>query len=109
MTSYVIWADVGPTRYRQNETKGANEKPSWNHVTSSQLAPSSLFIYLFKQNGELLDALVRIRSHLILSNKCCRDFVVTPGMLKGFVAKQVYDASSSMSDINQEDAEEMLK
>jgi ornithine carbamoyltransferase len=30
----------------------------------------------------LLDAIVRVRAELLLSNKCCKDFTVSPEMLK---------------------------
>jgi len=30
----------------------------------------------------LLDAIVRVRGALLLSNKCCKDFIASPEMLK---------------------------
>lgn len=58
----------------------------------------------------MLDALVRIRSHLIYSNKCCKDFIVTTDMLDRFNFKQVYSASAIevSSSSTSPDEEEML-
>jgi hypothetical protein len=30
----------------------------------------------------LLDAIVRVRAELLLSNKCCKDFIASPEILK---------------------------
>ena len=58
---------------------------------------------------KLLESHVRIRSHLIHSNKCCKDFIVTPDMLERFNAKQVYEAvTSSSSSKTSPDEEQML-
>ena len=43
---------------------------------------------------ELLNALVRIRSKLYFSEKCCVNIVVTKRMLELFNAKQMYDSPS---------------
>ena len=39
---------------------------------------------------DMLDALVRIRTQLILSGKCCVDFQITPRMLENYNADTVY-------------------
>jgi hypothetical protein len=36
----------------------------------------------------LLDAIVRVRVELLLSNKCCKDFIASPEMLKKLHIRQ---------------------
>jgi hypothetical protein len=38
----------------------------------------------------LLDAIMRVRAELLLSNKCCKDFIASPEMLKNFTSDKVY-------------------
>jgi hypothetical protein len=38
----------------------------------------------------LLDAVVRVRAELLLSNKCCKDFIASPEMLKNLTLDKVY-------------------
>ena len=38
----------------------------------------------------MLDAVVRIRSELILSGKCCQDFIISKKMLTNFSSDIVY-------------------
>jgi len=44
---------------------------------------------------KLFNAIVRIRSELLLSGKCSRDFTASPEMLKRFITDVVYSSQSS--------------
>lgn len=50
---------------------------------------------------ELLNALVRIRSKLYFSEKCCVNIVVTKRMLELFNAKQMYECPDSYQRVTQ--------
>jgi hypothetical protein len=46
----------------------------------------------------LLDAIVRVRAELLPSNKCCKDFIASPEMLKkNFTSDKVYAVCSTHS------------
>jgi hypothetical protein len=45
----------------------------------------------------LFDAILRVRAELLLSSKCCKDFTVSPEMLKNFTLDKVYAAYSNHS------------
>ena len=56
----------------------------------------------------LLDAIVRVRAELLLSTKCCKDFIASPEMLKNFTSDKVYavcSTHSSAEDSNDMDLE----
>ena len=42
----------------------------------------------------LLDAIIRIRANLLLTNKCCKDFTVTPQMLSNMKSDIIYGRGS---------------
>ena len=46
---------------------------------------------------KLLDAIVRIRTEMILLNKCCKDFTASPEMIQNFTLDKVYAADSATS------------
>jgi hypothetical protein len=43
----------------------------------------------------LLDAIVRVRAEILLSSKCCKDFIASPEMLKNFTSDKVYAVCST--------------
>jgi sialic acid synthase SpsE len=45
----------------------------------------------------LLDAIVRVRAELLLSNKCCKDFIASPEMLQNFTSDKVCAICSTHS------------
>jgi hypothetical protein len=45
----------------------------------------------------LLDAILRVRAELLLSSKCCKDFIASPEMLKNFTVDEVYAVCSTHS------------
>lgn len=49
---------------------------------------------------KMLDSIVRIKCHLQFRGLCCRDFVVSPGMLKLFTSDMYNNknAGSNMED-----------
>jgi hypothetical protein len=53
----------------------------------------------------LLDAIVRVRAELLLSNKCCKDFIASLEMLKNFTSDKVYAVCSTHS--SGEDSDDM--
>jgi hypothetical protein len=53
----------------------------------------------------LLDAIVRVRAELLLSNKCCKDFIAFPEMLKNFTSEKVCAVCSTHS--SEEDSNDM--
>jgi hypothetical protein len=46
----------------------------------------------------LLDAIVRVRAELLLSNKCCKDFTASPAMLQNFTSDKGYAIRSTHSN-----------
>jgi hypothetical protein len=59
----------------------------------------------------LLDAIVRVRAEILLSNKCCKDFTASPEMLKNFTSDKVYATRSTHSsgeDSNDMDLELLM-
>ena len=38
----------------------------------------------------LLDAIVRVRAEVLLSNRYCKDFIASPEMLKNFTSDKIY-------------------
>ena len=50
-----------------------------------------------KLNMSTLESILRIKSHLVLKNKCCRDFTVTPDMLKLFNSNMYQPSLPSLS------------
>ena len=49
---------------------------------------------------KLLDAIIRIRAELVLSQKCCNNFSVTQQMLQNLSIKIVYDSSDENLDLD---------
>uniref|UniRef100_A0A0B7BRE7 HAT C-terminal dimerisation domain-containing protein n=1 Tax=Arion vulgaris TaxID=1028688 RepID=A0A0B7BRE7_9EUPU len=47
---------------------------------------------------QLLDAILRIRTELLISNKCCKDFTASPNMIKSLSTDKVYGAGFSGED-----------
>jgi hypothetical protein len=45
----------------------------------------------------LLDEIVTVRAELLLSSKCCKDFIASPEMLKNFTSDKVYALCSNHS------------
>jgi hypothetical protein len=45
----------------------------------------------------VLDAIVTVRAELLLSSKCCKDFIASPEMLKNFTADKVSALCSTHS------------
>jgi hypothetical protein len=48
---------------------------------------------------------VRIRAEILLSRKCCKDFIASPEMLKNFTLDKVYAVCSTHS--SGEDSDDM--
>jgi hypothetical protein len=46
---------------------------------------------------DLLDAFVKVTAEPLLSNKCCKDFIASPEMLKIFTSDKVYALCSTRS------------
>ena len=56
----------------------------------------------------LLDSIIRILSDILLSNKCCKDFVPTQGMLNNFTPERVYAKVQNPDQDSTEDIEQLL-
>jgi hypothetical protein len=50
-----------------------------------------------RMQPNLLDAVVRFRAELLLSSKCCKDFISSPEMLNNFTSDKVYAVCSTHS------------
>ena len=48
--------------------------------------------------ADMLDSVIRIRSHLQFQGKCCRDFTVTSHMLELFNSTNMYDSKDQESE-----------
>lgn len=48
--------------------------------------------------SEMLDAIIRIRSHLSFQGKCCRDFKATPRMMELFNSANLYEKEGPGDD-----------
>jgi hypothetical protein len=53
----------------------------------------------------ILDVTVTVRAELFLSNKCCKDFIASPEMLKTFTSDKVY--AICCTDSSGEDSDDM--
>ena len=52
-----------------------------------------------RMKNETLDAIIRIRNHLHMDAKCCKDFVVSPRMLELFTSDVLYGEDSEGEEI----------
>jgi hypothetical protein len=60
----------------------------------------------------LLNAIMRVRAELLLSCKCCKNFIVSPEILKNFISGKVYavySTHSSGEDSNDMDLELFMR
>ena len=48
--------------------------------------------------SEMLDAIVRIHTHLQFQGKCCRDFTVTNNMIERFTSENMYSNANAEQD-----------
>lgn len=55
----------------------------------------------------LLEAIIRIRTEMLLENKCCTGFVPSAEMVRNFTTNKVYDATDSELD-NPDDMDEIF-
>ena len=46
----------------------------------------------------MLDAIIRIRTHLQLQGKCCKDFTVTKNMFERFTSQNMYSNADDEQD-----------
>ena len=51
-----------------------------------------------KMTSSMLEAIVRIRTHLYFKEKCCKNFVATKRMLELFTSKNMYTDSGTDSN-----------
>ena len=56
----------------------------------------------------MLDAIIRIRTHLHFRGKCCKDFVPNQKMLQLFSTKNMYEGTSSANICESDDAFEYI-
>ena len=63
-----------------------------------------------KMTSSMLEAIVRIRTHLYFKEKCCKNFVATKRMLELFTSKNMYKGSGtdSNSSLSSDEEDELL-
>ena len=62
----------------------------------------------FRTKISALDSIVRIRINLYFNGRCCKDFIVTEGMLSLFNAQQIYLEGSNDNSDEERDILEIL-
>ena len=59
-------------------------------------------------SSSMLEAIVRIRTHLYFKEKCCKDFVATKRMLELFNSKNMYNGNNATDNSSAVDEDELL-